>query len=168
MTNKVTKKSFLSIFNFYPEIKLVYFFGSRAENHHGPLSDYDFAIFLDAKDKKKMFKIKLELLDKITRALKTDEVDIVILNMLDAPEMKYNIITDGKLIFKKEPFKILTEPSTYATSSSKSHSYPKVSLVVSLRCSLMASSISGSPWDSYWFSQSISNTTVASVFTFNI
>ncbi|MBU4369495.1 nucleotidyltransferase domain-containing protein [Patescibacteria group bacterium] len=110
MTKKIFEKSFLSIFNSYPEIKLVYFFGSRAKNNYGPLSDYDFAIFLDEKDKKKMFKIKLEMLDKISRALKTDKVDIVILNILNAPEMKYNIITQGKLIFEKEPFKILTEP----------------------------------------------------------
>ncbi|MCG2686765.1 nucleotidyltransferase domain-containing protein [Candidatus Parcubacteria bacterium] len=110
MTKKIFEKSFLSIFNSYPEIKLVYFFGSRAKNNYGPLSDYDFAIFLDEKDKKKMFKIKLEMLDKISRALKTDKVDIVILNILNAPEMKYNIITKRKLIFEKEPFKILTEP----------------------------------------------------------
>lgn len=98
------------IFELYPEIKLVYLFGSKATNNGGPLSDYDFAIYLDEKDKKKMAKIKLELLNKISRVLKTDNIDVVILNTVESPELKYNIIKEGRLIFEKEPFKVLVEP----------------------------------------------------------
>lgn len=98
------------IFELYPEIKLVYFFGSMAKDKAGPLSDYDFAFYLDEKDKKKAFDLKFKLMDKITRELKTDKVDIVILDMAEGPEIKFNIIKEGKLIYEKEPYKLLIEP----------------------------------------------------------
>lgn len=99
-----------SIFKLYPEIKLVYFFGSKAKKEDGPLSDYDFAFYLDTKDRSEMIDIKINLQNKITRLLKTDKVDIVILNLLKSSELKYLVIKEGSLIFEKEPFKVLIEP----------------------------------------------------------
>jgi predicted nucleotidyltransferase len=104
------RKKLLPIFKKYKEIKLVYLFGSQATGQAGPLSDYDFAIYLDEKDKKKIFDIKLELLASISRALQTDKVDIVVLNTVDAPELKYNIIKEGKAIFERDSFKLSVEP----------------------------------------------------------
>jgi predicted nucleotidyltransferase len=104
------RKKLLPIFKKYKEIKLVYLFGSQATGKTGPLSDYDFAIYLDEKDKKKIFDIKLELLASISRALQTDKVDIVVLNTVDAPELKYNIIKEGKAIFERDSSKLLVEP----------------------------------------------------------
>lgn len=98
------------IFKLYPEIKLVYLFGSQAKGKIGPLSDYDFAVYLEEKDAKKMFEIKLKLMNKLSRLLKTDKVDVTILNTVESPELKYNIIKGGKLIFEKEPYKIILEP----------------------------------------------------------
>lgn len=103
-------KKLISIFKLYPKIKLVYLFGSQATNKVGPLSDYDFAVYLDEKSVQKRFDIRLKLISDICTVLKTDNVDVVILNDTQAPELKYNIIKDGKLIFEKEPFKILLEP----------------------------------------------------------
>lgn len=99
-----------SIFESHPEIKLVYFFGSRAVGKEGPLSDYDFAVYLDEKDKIKMADLKFALLDELERLLKTDKIDVVILNLAESPELKYNIIQHGKLIYEVEPFKVLVEP----------------------------------------------------------
>ncbi|MFQ6049887.1 MAG: nucleotidyltransferase domain-containing protein [Candidatus Paceibacterales bacterium] len=109
---KITKeiKKLRSIFKLYPKVKLVYFFGSKAQKESGPLSDYDFAVYLDEKDKKKIFETKLKLLNQISDVLKTDKVDIVVLNTAEAPELKYNIIKYGELIFEKKPFKVLVEP----------------------------------------------------------
>lgn len=103
-------KEISALFKLYPEIKLVYLFGSQVKNKQGPLSDYDFAVYFDERDKQKMLDIKFELMDRISRFLKTDKVDIVILNIVESPEIKYNIIKDGKLIFEKEPFKVIVEP----------------------------------------------------------
>lgn len=94
----------------YPKVKLAYFFGSKAKEDSGPLSDYDFAVFLDEKNKGKMFEIKFALADKISRLLKTNKVDVVILNITESPEIKYNIIQEGKLIYEKTPFRVLIEP----------------------------------------------------------
>jgi len=110
MSINIDIKKIEPIFELYPEIKLVYFFGSKAVGKSGPLSDYDFAVYLDEQDKKKMVDIKFNLQDKIGRILKTDKIDVVILNIVESPEMKYQIIKEGKLIFKKEPFKLLIEP----------------------------------------------------------
>lgn len=107
------KADLKSIFKQFPRIKLAYFFGSKAKAKGGPLSDYDFAIYLDEKNKSTMFDIKFELLDCLCRFLKTDKVDVVILNLTESPELKYNIIKDGQIVFEKEPFKVLLEPRIF-------------------------------------------------------
>lgn len=98
------------IFKQYPQVKLVYFFGSKATGKSGPLSDYDFAVFLDEKDFKKRFKIKLDLLNILSRQLKTDSIDLLVLNDTQSPELKYSIISTGKVIYEVEPYKVLLEP----------------------------------------------------------
>ncbi len=99
-----------SVFENYPAVKLAYVFGSQVRGKIGPMSDYDFAVYLNEFDKKKIFEIKLELLNKLSQVLATDKVDLVILNTAQSPELKYNIIKEGKLIFEREPFKVLVEP----------------------------------------------------------
>ena len=103
-------KNLSFIFDKYPEIKLAYFFGSRARQDSGPMSDYDFAVYFDTRDKKKIADIKMELVSQLGRFLKTDNVDVVVLDAEVGPELKYNIINEGKLIFEREPFKIIIEP----------------------------------------------------------
>lgn len=93
-----------------PEIKLAYFFGSKARGDGGQLSDYDFAFYIGEKNKEKLFKIKFSLRDKISRLLGTDKIDVVILDMTESPELKYSIIKEGKLIYEKEPYRVLLEP----------------------------------------------------------
>ncbi|HWP90624.1 MAG TPA: nucleotidyltransferase domain-containing protein [Thermodesulfobacteriota bacterium] len=94
----------------YPQIKLVYLFGSQARGEVGPLSDYDFAIYFDEKDRKKMFDTKLELMGQLSRILGTDKVDIAILNLSEMPEFRFNVIMEGQLIYEEEPFRVIVEP----------------------------------------------------------
>lgn len=98
------------IFSDYENIKLVYLFGSQASGDTGPLSDYDFAVYLDKLDAKRAFDLKLDLATKLSRELKTDAIDILLLNFSRSPELKFNVIKDGRLIFKREPFQLLVEP----------------------------------------------------------
>ena len=58
--DKVLIQQLNDIFKSFPEIKLVYFFGSKAAGDGGILSDYDFAFYLDIdkKDQKKTYEIK--------------------------------------------------------------------------------------------------------------
>ncbi|MBI5099550.1 MAG: nucleotidyltransferase domain-containing protein [Nitrospirae bacterium] len=94
----------------HPEIKLVYLFGSQVTGKTGAMSDYDLAFYIDEKDIKKLHDLKFSLMDEISRALKTDRIDLVILNLTESPELKYNIIKEGKLLFSEEPYKVLIEP----------------------------------------------------------
>ncbi|MFH1968658.1 MAG: nucleotidyltransferase domain-containing protein [bacterium] len=103
-------ENLIPIFEKYPEVKLVYLFGSRATGKIGPLSDYDFAVYLDEKNAKKRFELRLVLMGKVTKVLKTDNVDLCILNDLHSPGIKYYIVKDGKIIFEREPYKLLIEP----------------------------------------------------------
>lgn len=98
------------LFQSKPQIKLVYLFGSQVSQKTGPLSDYDFAFYARENDKKKLFDLKLNLIKELSQLLKTDKIDVVILNEAESPELKYNIIKEGKLIFEKEPYRLLIEP----------------------------------------------------------
>ena len=104
------KKAVLHIFESHPEVKLVYLFGSTARGNRGPMSDYDFAVFLGEKDKREIARIRFQLMDEISRALGTDKIDVVMLDSAESPELKYNILQEGKLIFEREPFRVLVEP----------------------------------------------------------
>jgi len=110
MLSLETIKNLNDLFLRYPKVKLVYFFGSQAKNEAGPLSDYDFAFYLEEKDKKKLFDLKLDLISNLSQILKTNKIDVVILNEIESPELKYNIIKEGKLIYEIEPYRLLIEP----------------------------------------------------------
>lgn len=97
------------VFDSYPEVKLAYLFGSRATGEVGPMSDYDFAVYLRPKKKDDIFDLKLELIGKLCGAVKTDAVDLLVLNTSEKPELNYEVITKGKLIKEEEPNKLLME-----------------------------------------------------------
>lgn len=98
------------IFGHYPEVKLVYFFGSKAEGKGGLLSDYDFAVYFDGDTpKQKRFDIILKLNGVLTELLKTNQVDIVTLNDDVGSLLKYQAV-GGKLIYNVEPYRLIAEP----------------------------------------------------------
>ena len=107
---KETIKKIVNLFKKYPVIKLAYLFGSQVSGETGPLSDYDLAIYTIEEDKEKNFYLKLEIIGKLTNLLKTNAIDLVILNEVDNSELKYNIIKEGQLIYEEEPYRILVEP----------------------------------------------------------
>ncbi|GJQ58125.1 MAG: hypothetical protein SCALA701_09260 [Candidatus Scalindua sp.] len=110
MRIKEISRTLKPIISSHPEIKLVYLFGSQVSGNTGVLSDYDFAFYVDRKDTKILYDLKFILMDEIGLALRTDKIDIVILNLIQSPELKYKIIKDGVLLFKEEPYKVLVEP----------------------------------------------------------
>ncbi len=110
MSKEKIIKDCCDIFSQSPKVKLAYFFGSKATGNDGPLSDYDFAVYLNEQDAKKINEVKYRLQDKLGRLLKTNSVDIVVLNSAESPELKYEIIKNGRLIYDLEPFRVLVEP----------------------------------------------------------
>ena len=85
------------IFSDENNILLAYIFGSQLRGKTGPLSDYDFAVFLSQEPS---FQFKYKLKNKLVNVLNTGQVDFIILN--DASiELKYKVIATGKIIFQK-------------------------------------------------------------------
>ena len=88
-------------------VKLAYLFGSVAEGKEGKLSDVDLAVFLDESlSKKERFNLQLKLISELTVIMKTDKVDLVIMN--HAPlSLNYEIIkANHPLLVRDEGGKI--------------------------------------------------------------
>ncbi len=80
------------------DVVALYAFGSLADGNLKPLSDLDFGILLsDSLDKQERFKKSIDLIDTFNETLKTDEVDMVILND-DPLRFAYHILKTGKLL----------------------------------------------------------------------
>lgn len=80
------------------DVVALYAFGSLAEGNLKPLSDLDFGILLsDSLDKLERFKKSIDLIDTFNETLKTDEIDMVILND-DPLRFAYHILKTGKLL----------------------------------------------------------------------
>ena len=81
------------------DIVALYSFGSLATGDLKPLSDLDFGILISSKlGKKERFDKHLDLIGKFNEVLRTDEVDLVMMN--DAPmRFSHNIIKSGKLLY---------------------------------------------------------------------
>lgn len=73
-------------------VKLAYLFGSVAEGKEGKLSDIDIAVFLDESlSKKERFDLQLKLMSELTSIMKTDRIDLIVMN--NAPlSLNYEII----------------------------------------------------------------------------
>ena len=103
-------KKATSIFQGHADVKLAYLFGSVATGNTGPLSDYDFAVYLDTRNAARISQIKAALFNELSQALTTDHLDIVILDAAESPELKYAIIKDGVLLLARGDFKVMVEP----------------------------------------------------------
>ncbi len=97
-------------FKHWAPVKLVYLFGSRATGRAGLLSDYDFGVYIDGLDRKARFDLGLEMADQLSRVLKTDKIDLKVINDIRSPDLKYRIIKEGWLLFAREPYQVLIEP----------------------------------------------------------
>lgn len=108
--DKGKKQKLVTFFKKYSEIKLVYLFGSQARSDAGPMSDYDFAVYVATQDPETLGRLQLVLTCEIAGILAPSNVDVVMLNTLTMPEMKYAIITEGVLLYEKKPYKMIVEP----------------------------------------------------------
>lgn len=97
-------------------VVLGYLFGSHAVGLEGPLSDVDVAVLLDGRfSKAKRFELRLKLIRGLSSLLRTDKVDVVIMN--DAPlTLNYEIIKHGKaLVVKDDELKLEVESKILST-----------------------------------------------------
>jgi len=83
-------------------VVFAYLFGSQARGQIGPLSDIDIAVCFDeALTHDDRFDLRLGVLGELTDLLKTDSVDVVVLN--DAPPLlAHRILKEGVLLFSRD------------------------------------------------------------------
>jgi predicted nucleotidyltransferase len=111
---KLEKETLISrlteFFKSQEHVELAYLFGSTAEDHRGPLSDIDIGIYFSNRlAKRERIDKHLELTAELTGLLKTDRIDLVVMN--DAyPVINFEIIKPNLPVFvKDEDFKIDAE-----------------------------------------------------------
>lgn len=93
------KMQMASLLADFPEISLVYLFGSRVTGEIGPLSDYDFAILCDPS--LDVLDLQARLQHALTLLLGSNRIDVVILHR--APiELAYHVIAEGALLFQRQ------------------------------------------------------------------
>ena len=81
------------------DIIAFFVFGSAVNGRLKPLSDIDLAVLLNTEmNKAQLFNKGLDLRSTIAEVLKTEEFDLVNLNLAPA-RFAHNIITDGRLLF---------------------------------------------------------------------
>jgi len=82
------------------DIAFAYLFGSQAGGQVTRMSDIDIAVYLyGCPDGDK----RLEIIGILTDALKSDRVDLVMLNTAPLP-LKYRVLKKNRLIVDKSPF----------------------------------------------------------------
>ncbi|MHC1754925.1 MAG: nucleotidyltransferase domain-containing protein [Methanosarcina sp.] len=91
-------------------VELAYLFGSTAEDRRGPLSDIDIGVCLSSRlTKRERINKRLELTAELAVLLKTDRIDLVIMNDT-FPVINFEIIKPNIPIFiRDEDFKLDAE-----------------------------------------------------------
>jgi predicted nucleotidyltransferase len=91
-------------------VELAYLFGSTAEENRGPLSDIDIGVYLSSKPTKgERIEKHLELTAELAGFLKTESVDLVVMND-SSPVINFEIIKSNIPVFiRDEDFKLDVE-----------------------------------------------------------
>ena len=85
----------------HSKVLFSYIFGSLARGRPFPLSDVDIAVYLA--ETLNLADDKLEILGKLIGILRTDEIDLVVLNTAGLP-LIMNVLRNKKVIVDKDPF----------------------------------------------------------------
>lgn len=102
MSVEEIKKLLIPVWEKHPEVIAAYLFGSRVGDEVSPLSDYDFAVMLEDGEKNNWLDRKFILYSDICRVLKTDKVDVVVLNVLKNEIIAYDVLTKGVLLYDSD------------------------------------------------------------------
>ena len=84
-----------------PQVVFAYIFGSYAAGSPKPFSDVDVAVYLEGNDN--LTETKLRILEKLSDALSTDDIDLVVLNTTSLPHA-INILKKKRVLVDKQPY----------------------------------------------------------------
>lgn len=86
-----------------PEVDFAYLFGSYGERRETPLSDVDIAVFLlDNIPRAKYFDLRLKMMSDVSHLLRTDEIDLIILNEGNIC-LAYHAVSTREVLFERDP-----------------------------------------------------------------
>ena len=88
---------------FGPRVLFAYIFGSTGTAGQNEHSDLDIAVYLDMDAHAFELEHKLVLYTEISRAVKRNDIDLVILNVFNNQVLLYQILTKGELIYDADP-----------------------------------------------------------------
>lgn len=96
------KEAILPVFEKYSDfVAFAYLFGSTTTGEITPLSDIDIAVFFSGADIGSFFDLKLSLQADICRALRREDVDVLVLNTTRNLIILDEIIRKGVIILDK-------------------------------------------------------------------
>jgi uncharacterized protein len=97
-------------------VELAYLFGSTAKDNRGPLSDIDIGVYLSSKPTKgERIEKRLELTAELAGFLKTESIDLVVMNDASAV-INFEIIKSNIPVFiRDEDFKLDMEQKTMSS-----------------------------------------------------
>jgi predicted nucleotidyltransferase len=84
-------------------VAAAYLFGSTAKGDVGPLGDVDVAVLFSEQASASLLDLKLRLHADLCRALKRNDVDLLILNTASNLIIKDEIVRNGVVIFEGNP-----------------------------------------------------------------
>ncbi len=94
--------SLREFFNSEHDVELVYLFGSVAEGKATATSDIDVGVYLsESLTKTQRFQRRVELISRLTTFLKTNEVDLLIIND-SSPVLRFEIIRPNVLVLSRD------------------------------------------------------------------
>ena len=104
--HKLEKETIISklaeFFKSQEGVELAYLFGSTAEDNRGPLSDIDVGVYLSSRlTKGERIEKRLELAAELAGFLKTDSVDLIIMNDT-FPVINFEIIKPNVPVFVRD------------------------------------------------------------------
>lgn len=102
---KALSKQYNKLTDFFSKqehVKLAYLYGSAAKGKAGKLSDVDIGVLLDdLLNKKERFDLQLKLIGDLAEILKTDSIDLVVMN--DVPHsLNFEIIKTNCPLFVRD------------------------------------------------------------------
>ncbi|GAB6184207.1 type VII toxin-antitoxin system MntA family adenylyltransferase antitoxin [Thermodesulfovibrio hydrogeniphilus] len=103
LTIEGIKNTLNSVFQKYSDkVLFAYLFGSVAKKDITPLSDIDIAVYFK-EEREKLFELKLSLYADICRSLKTNNIDLVVLNVIENLILLEEIVRHGIVIYDQAP-----------------------------------------------------------------
>ena len=84
-------------------VLFAYVFGSLGTDRATPQSDVDIAVYLDPDAGRDSFDTRLLLYGELSRAMKRDRIDLVVLNTARNMVLLYDILTRGTLVYDRAP-----------------------------------------------------------------